>query len=367
MKKRFFPPFTRKCPSCERVIEYTNVKNRNQAERHKKTCHSCSAKEVSKRPEIRQRLLVVLAKGRQNKRKTAALPPFLRLCPICHKRLEYSTVKHRNKAEKINSKCGSCSAKIISENTNYSDRFKNRRKYTGDQNPFYGKHHSDKVKEILKNVNKQYTQTDDFKKKSARIGKKNGMYGKSVYDVWTKKYGDQKAKEKWIQMQHKKSIKMSGTNNPMYGKPAPIGSGSGWSGWYKKWYFRSLRELSYLILVIEANNRQWESADKNKFAISYVDHLGVKRTYRPDFLVDKKHLIEVKPAHFMNTPINILKKEAALKFCQKNGLKFHVVDSKILNVNTIIDLYNRKEVEFNKKYNQRIQEICRKKRIPVRQ
>ncbi len=38
-----------------------------------------------------------------------------------------------------------------------------------------------------------------------------------------------------------------GEGNNMYGRPSPQGSGNGWSGWYKERYFRSLRELMFLI------------------------------------------------------------------------------------------------------------------------
>ncbi|MBR4316812.1 MAG: hypothetical protein IKP65_07630 [Alphaproteobacteria bacterium] len=44
-----------------------------------------------------------------------------------------------------------------------------------------------------------------------------------------------------IELKKKYSEKSKGKNNPMYGKPAPKGSGNGVSGWYKGWFFRSLR------------------------------------------------------------------------------------------------------------------------------
>jgi len=50
----------------------------------------------------------------------------------------------------------------------------------------------------------------------------------------------------------------------MYGKPAPIGSGNGWSGWYKGWYFRSLLELSFMINVIERFKMSWQNAETKK-------------------------------------------------------------------------------------------------------
>ena len=57
-------------------------------------------------------------------------------------------------------------------------------------------------------------------------------------------YGQEKAKV----IKEKFSLRMRGKNNHMYGKPSPNGSGNGWSGHYGSFYFRSLLELSFLIV-----------------------------------------------------------------------------------------------------------------------
>jgi hypothetical protein len=66
-----------------------------------------------------------------------------------------------------------------------------------------------------------------------------------------KTYEELYGKEKANKMKNNLSILNSGSKNKMYGKPSPQGSGNGWSGWYKGWYFRSLIELSYMVNVIE--------------------------------------------------------------------------------------------------------------------
>ena len=81
----------------------------------------------------------------------------------------------------------------------------------------------------------------------------------------------------------------------MYGKPAPIGSGNGWSGWYKGWYFRSLLELSFMINVIERFNMPWISAENQTYKISYVDTNLKQRNYYADFIIDNKYIVECKP------------------------------------------------------------------------
>jgi len=299
--------FIRNCPSCRKKIEYTNKKNRNQAERKKQNCGSCSQKEVSKRPEII---------------------------------LEY---KRKREEYKI--------------------------KYLGEGNPFYGKKHSqetrkkisDSQKKLDKKNNPIY-QCKEFKEKVRRPGKLNGMYGRSFYDVWVEKYGKNEADRKMDIHRKGMSIRASGKNNSMYGKPSPKGSGNGWSGWYKKWYFRSLKELSYMINVIEKKGHKWESAENKKFYIKYINYDGDERTYRPDFLLNDKILIEVKPKELMETPSNIRKKEAAIEFCKKNNLEYRMVDIKILDTDKIIELFLSGKIKFIKKYEDRINEIINKKR-----
>ena len=44
--------------------------------------------------------------------------------------------------------------------------------------------------------------------------------------------------EKSIKIRNKISLASSGENNHMFGKPSPQGSGNGWSGWYKSWFFK---------------------------------------------------------------------------------------------------------------------------------
>ena len=59
-----------------------------------------------------------------------------------------------------------------------------------------------------------------------------------------------------------------GEKNAQYGKPAYGGSGNGWSGWYKEWYFRSIMELSFMINYIEKNNLKWKTAEHKQYARS---------------------------------------------------------------------------------------------------
>jgi hypothetical protein len=235
-----------------------------------------------------------------------------------------------------------------------------------EKNPFYGKHHTEESKnKIRNNTDRSYFHSKKFKKIMSKVnsGSKNPMYGRTFYDVWVEKYGKEEADKKLLEYKKIKSIQTSGKNNPMYGKPSPKGSGNGWSGWYKGWYFRSLRELSYMIQVIEKNNYKWESAETKKLQIKYKDYNGVDRTYRADFIINDKTIVEIKPKKLMETPNNKLKKEAAIEFCKLNNYKYVMVDIKILDMNKIIDLYKNKLVKFVKKYNEKLEKIiCKLKK-----
>ena len=61
--------------------------------------------------------------------------------------------------------------------------------------------------------------------------------------AFQKRYGDTWREERDLYLK-KMSLSNSGKRNGMYGKSAPKGSGHGYSGYYKSYYFRSLFETS---------------------------------------------------------------------------------------------------------------------------
>lgn len=176
-----------------------------------------------------------------------------------------------------------------------------------------------------------------------------------LYDIWLEKFGKKIADQKLQAFKDKQSINQSGINNTMYGKPAPQGSGNGWSGWYKGWYFRSLRELSFMINIIEKQNLQWRTPDK-EFKISYVDYKGDTRNYFPDFIINENKIIEVKPLKLHNTPKVLAKKLAAEKFCLNNQFTYEIVDPPILNEEQIKELYESGQIKFLEKYDNKFKE-----------
>jgi len=324
--------FSRKCPNCQEEIQYSSKAELKKAQVNNNFCFRC-------------RHLKWNIKEKE----------FFRKCPKCKKELGYTNKKNRNRAEKLFKLCRSCIAREIQQRDYIIKRHEElyewrKERYSGKRNPFYGKKHTLETINKIKNRNLAPYKTKKFRKKLSIIssGQNNPMYGKNFYDVWVEKYGENIADEKMNSLRRKRSENSRGKKNPMYGRKPPIGSGNGWGGWYKGWYFRSLRELSYMINVIEKNGKNWVDAEKGEFRIPYIDYNGSARTYSADFFIDGKNLVEIKPEKLMNTPSNVLKKKAAVKFCKTKGWEYKMVDVRILDQNIIIDMYSKKEIMFNR-------------------
>ena len=71
-------------------------------------------------------------------------------------------------------------------------------KFSGENNPMYGKHHSEETKEKLRKIDKSYTQTEEYRKNMSKVtsGEKNGMYGKHHTEESKQKMSDAKKGEK---------------------------------------------------------------------------------------------------------------------------------------------------------------------------
>jgi len=279
---------------------------------------------------------------------------FTKKCNTCNNIQKFKHKNSLNIAIKNNSSCYSCTAKK-------RDNSKNWKKFNEDvkkgikKAPFQDKKHKPETIIKFKNKNTDYLKTDNFKKtmSNATSGKNNPMYGKTVYNSWLTKYGKKIADEKLINLKKKISKSTSGKNNPMYGKSSPKGSGNGWSGWYKNFYFRSLLELSYLINVIERFKFKWISAEKKKYRIKYKDSNNVEKTYVADFILNDKYMIEIKPKKLMKTKSNLEKFSAAKRFCKDNDLIFKVIEPKKLDKKIIDNLYKNNLIKFIKKYDER--------------
>ena len=263
---------------------------------------------------------------------------YTRKCPRCKRLISHTHKHNRDVADKTQRLCKRCGYETRNQN--------------GKNNPFYGKTHSLEARKKISLGDKSYSKDPAFTQKMSAIttGSKNPMYGRCNYQVWIEKYGKERADQLDKDFRKKQSILNSGENNNMYGKPSPHGAGNGWSGWYKGWYFRSLKELSYLINVIEKNKWKWVSAETNDLKIPYTDWKGNRRTYRADFLVEGKYLIEVKPTKLKSSVSVQTKSTAAKKFCKSRGLEYKIEDVETLSNDILKYMYLRKEIRFMKLY-----------------
>lgn len=263
---------------------------------------------------------------------------FKKNCPKCQKEIFYSN--KQNLKTSLGRNCIKCSFIIKKE----------KGIYKGKNNPFYNKKHSDESKEKMSITKKNMFYSEE-KKQQARTQLKKVCNKRPIYDIWLEKYGKEEADQRLEKFREKQRVNNSGEKNGMFGKPAPQGSGNGWSGWYNNWFFRSLRELSYMINVIEKGNLVWESP---KFKINYIDYKGNNRTYLPDFLIDNKKIVEIKPKKMHNTPLVLLKKQAAIAFAQSNNLIYEIIDPGILSKDIINKLFIENKIKFLQKYEEKM-------------
>lgn len=194
-----------------------------------------------------------------------------------------------------------------------------------------------------------------WRKNQKHFGSDNVAYGKTnkefLMNAWINSgLSQSEAEQKWQEKCKKHS--QSGEKNGMYGKVPSNKAGLGWSGRYKyKHYFRSLRELAF-ILFLEENNIPFISAE-GKIKIHYYDTKKTARTYTPDFIINNNELIEIKPEKMKNIAINLLKFEAAKKWAELNSYTFNVLDFNIPEDDIIFNLYTSKLIIFSNKVEQK--------------
>lgn len=271
-------------------------------------------------------------------------------CPKCELEILYKTELGLKNSIKKGSVCRKCAAS--GENNGMFGKY-------GELNPFFGKQHTKET--LLKQSNiklgKKHKKETLDKLKNLNSGDKNAMFGKNFYKIWVEKYGEKIANQKLESFKNKISNNNSGVKNPMYGKPSPKGSGNGWSGWYKGWYFRSLRELTYMIKIIERFNLKWENGESNKWKVKYIDYKGDECNYFPDFIINQKYMVESKPKKLWNSDVVIRKKESAIKFCVENNLTYKLVDVGILTNDEIKKLHDNNLLIFLPRYEEKYKKL----------
>lgn len=173
-------------------------------------------------------------------------------------------------------------------------------------------------------------------------------HGRSLLECWTDTHGPEMALQMWgTYVVERKQTAKRGKDNAAYGKPPAQGAGNGWKGWYRGHYFRSLREVVFMIDMDE-RGVEWISGEKTSIPYE-LD--GGPRTYRPDFIVGKE-MIEIKPLRLHSSRVVILKREAAEAYCVSRGLTYRLIDIEI-DAERIGRYHATGEVRFDRDYEAR--------------
>lgn len=97
-------------------------------------------------------------------------------------------------------------------------------------------------------------------------------------------------------------------------------------------YYDSSWELEYM-KELEDNNDVSKWTKNHGIRIPYFDEDGKYRTYRPDFLVQKKdgtvELHEMKGGHLLQNPITKRKLDAAREWCKARKMNLRVVSKAV--------------------------------------
>jgi hypothetical protein len=266
------------------------------------------------------------------------------ICSECGNEFQISRALYQHKLNKQQN--WFCSRECVQKNQKVS--------FLGEKNHFFKGKHSDITKSKLKEVrerNKDIYKSKTFRKtiSDVTVGEKNPFYGK---------HHTQETKEK---LRKANLGKHEGINNHMYGKPSPTGSGNGWSGWYKNWFFRSIKELSFMITVIERFKFNWISGESKTYKIEYKDCNGNKRNYFPDFILNNKYMIEIKPKKLWNTNNVLYKRLSAEDFCKDRELKYKLFDPITLKTEDIKKYYNNGIIKFLPRYEEKFLNLIKEK------
>ena len=97
-------------------------------------------------------------------------------------------------------------------------------------------------------------------------------------------------------------------------------------------YYDSSWELEYME-ELESNNDIVKWTKNHGIRIPYFDEDGKYRTYRPDFLVEKKdgtiEIHEMKGGHLLQNPITKRKLDAARDWCKARKMNLRVLSKEV--------------------------------------
>ena len=132
-------------------------------------------------------------------------------------------------------------------------------------------------------------------------------------------------------------------------------------GWYKGWFFRSLKELSYALLC-QKNGVVWRGAETEEFAVFYTDLYGKRHKHYPDFFVDNHIVVEVKPTKHQKGKLVQLKAKAMREFCETKGYTYMMVSPRKVTINELEELIATKQVAIIEEQQNEIQRYIKQRK-----
>jgi len=192
-------------------------------------------------------------------------------------------------------------------------------------------------------------------------GKPGSTKGCILRELYLSKYGEEEGSSRYSadMLKRGRGGFKQGALNPQFGKPPRLGSGNGWSGHYKGWYFRSIYELSFMIHYIEALGISWRSAETASDGIGYTTHEGKPSTYFADFVLNGELLAEIKPFNLIGSIAVRLKAAAATAWCEVRGLSYKIFtekDFQLLSSEELKGLHDSAYIRFIDRYEKRYAE-----------
>lgn len=272
-----------------------------------------------------------------------------KMCPRCGRKQVYCSRADLKRATSENRQCDHCRHADVSV------------RHSGAGNYWYGKTlPREMVEKTRQKLLGRKISPEQNAALQAGARRRYEEHGAPVpFAAIRRKLGDEGAEQYIAADKVRRSECMRGSNNHMYGKPSPTGSGNGWKSWYREIHFRSLRELQYYINTVEIEGRSCQNIHMLKgFRVPYTDFEGTQRTYCPDFLVDGRIVVEIKPVKLWNTRENVSKREAAITHFAAQGLDFQFIDV-LPDSAALRERYLRGEIRFVHKYIDRFEQYAK--------
>jgi hypothetical protein len=105
-----------------------------------------------------------------------------------------------------------------------------------------------------------------------------------------------------------------------------------------------------MIKVIDRYNIKWESGENKKYKIQYIDRDGTSRNYFPDFIIENKYIVEIKPNKLKNTISVLEKRNAAIEHSNKLNMKYKITNVPPLTDDELKQLIDTNKIQLTERY-----------------